>query len=95
MYNKTHHCNASTGTIFLGGASGQVQMYVDGLGQFQRVLRPLVSDAQVVRVFLDPAQRQFAALFDDLNDPNSTHGYAPNAETKLTSPKLPVNFNPP
>lgn len=41
-------------------------MDIDGLGQFQGVLRPFVGDAQVVCMLLDPAQRQFAALFDDL-----------------------------
>lgn len=41
-------------------------MYIDGLGQLERVLRSFISDAQVVRVLLDPAQRQFSALFDDL-----------------------------
>jgi hypothetical protein len=63
---KTNHCDTSTRPVLFLRTRWKMQVDIDGFGYLERVIRPHVRNTQIVGISLDPGQREFAALFNDL-----------------------------
>jgi len=75
----THHGDTCAGPVLLLRTRGKVQVHVyRGIRNPQRILRVLIGDAKIIRVRLDPAERELRALLDNL------HGHH-----KIKTPPLP------
>ena len=88
------HGDARGWPVFLDRARGQVQVDVDRVRDLERVLRTHLRYVQIVRMALNPAERELAALFNDLRGPRSALVPAATMDARsLTSPRLPVSFS--
>ena len=64
----TYHSDTSIRPILLLRTCGKVYVYVNhGIWYAQWVLRALSGDGKIVRVRLDPTERELRALFDNLD----------------------------